>query len=321
MPLSPGKLRNLQQISTANGIFAILAADHRDPLIELLEKRDGKQPLAPAVTAEKLRLTGALAPHASAVLLDPIFSVEPAIVAGVLPGNVGLLVAREKSGYATRTDAISRTTTLLPDWDASAIKRIGGNAVKMLLYYHPDAPNAAEQETIVRQVAEECRQADIPFLLEPICYPLQKGQRKTDPDFAAQRPEIVIESARRLVPLGVDVLKAEFPTAPTETDAAKMADYCRQLTESIGIPWVLLSAGVDFPTFQHQLEIACDAGASGFTIGRSVWQEAVSLPTVETRRRALNTIAVSRFRILADIAVYRAAPWQTRFPKDAVPGA
>lgn len=312
MILTLGKRRNLQQISNKRRVFTILAVDHRDPLIDMLTARDGNRPTPQMVRDEKLRLVRALAEHASAVLLDPIYSVEPAITDGVLPGSVGLLVAREKSGYTTRADAISRTTELLPDWTAATIKRIGGNAVKMLLYYHPDAPNAAAQEAVVRQVASECREADIPFLLEPICYPLQPGQKKTDPDFVAQRPALVLEAARRLVPLGVDVLKAEFPTDAAETDTGKMAAYCQQLTESINVPWVLLSAGVDFHTFQRQLEIACDAGASGFTIGRSIWQEAVSLRESAERDHFLYSVAISRLRILADIATYRATSWTAR---------
>jgi len=312
MALTLGKHRNLQQISNNRGVFTILAVDHRDPLIDMLAARDGVAPSPEMVRDEKLRLVRALATHASAVLLDPIYSVEPAIATGALPGSVGLLIARGKSGYTTDADDISRATTLLPDWTAATIKRVGGSAVKLLLYYHPDAPNAAAQENVVRRVADECRQADIPFLLEPICYPLKAGQKKTDPDFVAQRPQLVIESARRLVPLGVDVLKAEFPTDAAETDTGKMAAYCRQLTESVAVPWVLLSAGVDFHTFQRQLEIACEAGASGFTIGRSIWQEAVSLRNPAERDKFLYTVAISRLRILVDIATYRATDWRTR---------
>jgi tagatose 1,6-diphosphate aldolase len=151
-------------------------------------------------------------------------------------------------------------------------------------------------------------------MLEPICYPVDPAQKKTDPAFAAQRPETVLESARRLVPLGVDILKAEFPTeARHETDETKMYDCCRQLSDiSAGIPWVLLSAGVDFPTFQRQVELACEAGARGFTAGRAIWKEAIETPNESARDRFLNTIAVSRVRILADAANYRATPWTER---------
>ena len=230
------------------------------------------------------------------------------------------MAALEKSGYTE--DAGGWYTSLIEGWTVAGIKRLGGAAVKLLLYYHPEAPNAAGQEAILRQVAADCRQQDLPLFVEPICFPLRPGQRKTDPDFAAGRPEIVLESARRLVPLGVDVLKAEFPTEASygpHQDEAVMRRYCRQLSETIDIPWVLLSAGVDFPTFQKQVEIACDEGASGFLAGRAIWKEYMGLADAAARDHFLQTVAVSRLRILADIATYRGRPWPERFPAGAWP--
>lgn len=302
-----GKIRHLQKLTNKYGVFTMIAIDHRDPFIALMTQRqDGIEPTAAEISAEKERLARALAPHASAILLDPIYSVQPAIEKHIIPGRVGLMIAREDSSY-TDTD-YTRELTLLPDWSAADIKRAGGDGVKLLLYYHPDAPNASRLEGIVRQVAVECEAADIPFLLEPICYPLQPGQSKHDPEFAAQRPEIVLETARRLVPLGADVLKAEFPCDPQEIDHLTMRKYCRQLTDSITIPWVLLSAGMDFQNFQRQLKFACEEGASGFVVGRAIWQEAVENRNAQQRDDYLHKIGVSRLRILAEVANYRAKP-------------
>ncbi|MCB0162667.1 MAG: tagatose 1,6-diphosphate aldolase, partial [Anaerolineae bacterium] len=245
----------------------------------------------------------------------PLYSAGPVLAEGVLPKGVGFAVAREKSSYGSA--AMRETTELLDGWSVEAIRRMGGAAVKLLLHYHPDAPNAAAQEDVVRQVAAECDTYEIPLMLEPICYPLDPDQQKSDPAFAAQRPELVLESARRLVPLGVDILKAEFPTdANHETDEAKMVDYCRSLSEISGdVPWVLLSAGVNFATFQRQVEIACKAGASGFVAGRAIWNEALEMAGESARNRFLNTIAVSRLRVLADTANYRATSWPVRVGK------
>ncbi len=311
--LSLGKIRCLQQLTNELGVFTMVAFDHRDVFVEALSKTLGvAQASWQTVVDEKKRIAQVLAPHASAVLLDPLYSVGPIISGGALPKATGFAVAREKSGYSGN-DA-GRLTTLLDDWSVAAIKRLGGAAVKLLLFYHPDSPTAQNQEDLVRQVAAECETREIPLMLEPICYPLEAGVAKTDAAFAAQRPELVMESARRLVPLGVDILKAEFPTdAKHETNVNKMYDYCRQLSEiARGIPWVLLSAGVNFPTFQTQVEIACDAGASGFVAGRAIWKEALETASVSDRDRFLKTIAVSRTRVLAEIASYRATSWMER---------
>jgi tagatose-1,6-bisphosphate aldolase len=79
-----------------------------------------------------------------------------------------------------------------------------------------------------------------------------------------------------------------------------------------GVPWVLLSAGVDFPTFQRQAEIACEAGASGVVVGRAVWAEALEIAADAEREWFLNTIAVSRMRVLNDTVSYRATAWFER---------
>ncbi|MCB0167462.1 MAG: tagatose-bisphosphate aldolase, partial [Anaerolineae bacterium] len=112
----------------------------------------------------------------------------------------------------------------------------------------------------------------------------------------------------------VDILKAEFPTdADHETNEAKMIDYCRSLSEISGdVPWVILSAGVDFATFQRQVKMACEAGASGFVAGRAIWNEALDIANDAARDRFLNSTAVSRLQVLADTAKDRATSWRTR---------
>ena len=308
-----GKIHCMQQLTNELGVFTMVAFDHRDVFVEALSKTLGvDQATWQTVVEEKRRIAQALAPHASAVLLDPLYSAGPVITGGALPKSTGFAVAREKSGYSG--ESAGRVTTLLTDWSVAAIKRLGGAAVKLLLHYHPEAPTAGQQEALVRQVAAECDTHEIPFMLEPICYPLDPNQSKSDKTFAAQRPELVLESARRLVPLGADILKAEFPTdASHETDATKMYDYCQQLTDvTQGIPWVLLSAGVNFPTFQIQVEIACEAGASGFVAGRAIWKEALETAEAAGRDRFLKSIAISRTRVLAETANYRAIPWMDR---------
>lgn len=317
--LTLGKLRGLQQIANDAGIFTITALDHRGSLESMLRRMRGKE-LLPwgVVVQEKERLTRALAPHSSAVLFDPVYSAGPMLARGVVPGSVGVLVARERSGYDTTFEG--RVTVLQPGWSVDSIKRMGASAVKLMAMYHPEALIAARQEALIATVAESCRKHDIAFLLEPMSYPLDPGQNKSDESFAARKPDIVLETVRRLAPLGADVLKLEFPVEPAfESDEQKMLAVCREITELAGMPWVLLSAGVEFATFQRQVEIACEAGASGFLAGRAIWQEAMHLRNPSEREHFLNTIAVSRLRILVQIATYRATPWLERIALDRWP--
>ncbi|HET7088824.1 MAG TPA: tagatose 1,6-diphosphate aldolase [Anaerolineae bacterium] len=306
--LTVGKVRGLQQIADTHGIFAMCAMDHRGSMQRLINKATPDQVTYDTLVEYKRDLTEALAPESTAVLLDPIYGAAHAIASGALPGDVGLLVSLEETGY--EHDAQGRVTTLLPDWSVEKIKRMGASAVKVLLYYRPDlSENAARQREVTRRVAEDCIRADIAFLLEPIAYPIS-GAEEYPELFAARKPALVADSARDLTPLGVDVLKAEFP-ADTRymKDEGVQRAACELLHVSSQSPWILLSAGVTFDEFARQVKIACQAGASGFLGGRAIWEEAMHMPDTRERRQWLVTVGADRMRRLHDIAGEYGCPW------------
>ena len=88
----------------------------------------------------------------------------------------------------------------------------------------------------------------------------------------------MVETAKRLMFPGMDVLKAEFPLDTQETpDQTVWAEACHDISQTCSTPWILLSAAVDFDLFVRQVTVACQNGASGIAVGRAVWQEAVNL--------------------------------------------
>jgi tagatose 1,6-diphosphate aldolase len=306
--LTIGKIHGLQQLADAHGIFAMCAMDHRGSMQRMINQAAPEQVTYDTLVEYKRGLTELLAPVSTAVLLDPIYGAAQAIAGGALPGGVGLLVSLEETGYGS--DAEGRVTTLLPDWSVDKIKRMGASAVKLLLYYRPDlADNRSRQQQVLQRVADECVRADIPLLVEPIAYPVTPAER--DPaSFATHKPAFVIQSARDLTPLGIDVLKAEFPAdLRHEGDEGKLRALCEQLDEASQAPWVLLSAGVSFDDFARQVEIACRAGASGFLGGRAIWEEAIRMADNRERRQWLATVGVERMRRLHDIAGEYGRPW------------
>jgi tagatose 1,6-diphosphate aldolase len=309
-----GKLRGIQQLANAQGVITVTALDHRGSLKQSLQRAMPDRSIGYAeMVHEKFRMARVFAPHSSALLLDPVYGAAQAVAAHAIPGGVGLIVALEESGYEGGNE--NRVTPITEGWSVGKIKRMGAAAVKLLLYYHPQAASAPQQEDLVARVAEECHRYDIAFLLEPMSYPIHPGQKKDSAEFARQKPEVVLESVRRLSGLGIDLLKSEFPDDPHyEQDEARMREHCRQLTAFSPVPWVILSAAERFATFQRLVEIACEEGASGFMVGRAIWQEAMDLPDAEAREQALRTIALSRLAILTAIANYRARPWYERYP-------
>jgi tagatose-1,6-bisphosphate aldolase len=257
------------------------------------------------MVAFKRAVIRALAPHATGSLLDPEIGAAQCIADGSLPGRAGLLVAIEATGY--EGPATARISRVLPGWSVEQAKRIGASAAKLLVYYHPDAANAADQERCGAAVAETCRAADFPLFIEPLGFDPLSGGRL----MGAARRRCVIETARRLTALGGDVLKAEFPYDAGVTDAAAWADACAELNAATPVPWVLLSGGVDDATFERQVAAACAAGASGVLVGRSVWAPAATMPPadrdawlVDEGRRRLERLV----RLVEDAAT----PWHAR---------
>jgi tagatose 1,6-diphosphate aldolase len=314
--LTIGKIRGLQQIADRTGTMAMCAMDHRGSMQRMIQRDDPERVTPQTLTAYKRDLTEALAPESTAVLLDPLYGAAQSIAAGALLGSVGLLVSLEESGY--EADAQGRVTTLLPNWSVDKIKRMGASAVKILLYYRPDLrENALSQQAVVARVAEDCRRADIPFLLEPIAYP--SGESDREPArFAERKTDLVVESARQLSGLGIDVLKAEFPADMRyEKDEKRLRLACERLNEASTVPWILLSAGVSFEEFARQVEIACRAGASGFLGGRAIWEEAMHLPETAERRVWLSTVGADRMRRLRAIAAEHGRPWWEKWGKPA----
>jgi len=312
--ISLGKLRGLQQLANRSGGIAIVAIDHQNALkAALFEGHPAYATDYAELVEEKLRVVRTLSPYTSAFLLDAPYGAAQAIAASVLPGNVGLVVALEKPTYDGTADA--RTNAPLDSWSVAKIKQLGASAVKCELFYHPQARTARQQEELVSRIAQECVRYDLPFILEPVSYAIHPDQPKESQEFARQKPEIVLESAYRLSRLGADILKCEFPVdLRYEQDEARIAGYCRQLTNCSAVPWVLLSAALPFKTFLYQLRIACQEGASGFTAGRAIWQEAMILPEAQQRERYLSEIASERLQQLGDMVRQFARPWYEQYP-------
>ena len=309
--LSPGRIRALQACANAQGIFTILAADHRDPLRAMLNPSAPMDVTAAELTDAKLALVRELTPFASAVLLDPIHSAAQAIVTGALSGHVGLLCALEEQGYGD--DAFARTTTLLKGWSVEKAKRLGANGVKILLFYHPESRAAEQQEELVRAVLRDCAQFQIPLFLEPISYSLEPRVEKNSEAFARARRRIVIESVRRLGALQPDVLKVEFPLdVKFENDERVWGDACAELNEASPAPWALLSGEEPFDVFKRQVRVACENGCSGFLAGRAVWRDAFGV-TETQRTEFLRTTARQRFQELSNLATMYGKAWHTRY--------
>jgi tagatose 1,6-diphosphate aldolase len=305
LELTVGKLRGLRQCSDKRGALSVLALDHRNNLRKALRPDAPDQVGEGELIAFKREAVAELAEVSTAVLLDPEFGAAQSVASGAMPGDRGLIVALERTGYGA--DPHARESRVLAGWSVTKARRMGASAAKLLVYYHPAASTAPQIEQLVREVARECAREDLLLLLEPLVYNPDPGSGQLSPE---SRRGATIEAARRLTGPGVDVLKAEFP-APS-TDEAAWLTACEELTAATSAPWILLSASVDFETFLHQADVACRAGASGVAVGRAVWSEAARLEGPD-RSAFLRAEARRRMQAVTRLCAERARPWSALY--------
>lgn len=303
---SIGKLRGLQQISSNRGTFTALALDHR----QNLRKANPAFVNDEELSRFKVDVTSVLAKQATAVLLDPEVSAAQAIAQRAIPQNVGLVVAVESTGYTG--DATARQAQIIPGWSVEKAKRMGASAIKLLVYYHPDSEAAAEIEDFTAMIAEDCRKHDLVLMLEPLSYSLDENKKLS----SDEKRYVVVETAKRLTPLNVDILKVEFPLDVNDMDESKWLEACKEISSASATPWILLSAAVDYETFLQQVTVACNAGASGVAVGRAVWKEAVTMDGDE-RMKFLSTVAKQRLSRLTSLCYALARPYTDFYTADA----
>lgn len=289
-PLDLGKKWGMRRMATPEGHFTMVALDQRPPIAQLVAAKRGIAPADVGFTDMvdvKRMLVDVLGTHASAMLFDPNYAFPAAL--SKLPAHTGLVVTLEDHRF--RDTPGGRLSHSIKDWSVEKIKRAGGDGVKVLAWYRPDAePEVlAHQQRYVEEIGQECRRWDIPLVLELLVYPFPKSERHTVDyvESPEKMPELVLESVREFAKpkYGVDLFKLESPlpgaTLPARDgsaahrDAQAWFDRIGTLCKAAGIPWVMLSAGVTPPQFVRVMEYAYAAGAHGFLAGRAVWWQAL----------------------------------------------
>jgi tagatose 1,6-diphosphate aldolase len=304
--ISIGKFRGLQRCSSSRGTFTCLALDHRQNLRKANPSFSDNERLCEF----KIEVVRNLAPLGTAVLLDPEVSVGQSISEQVLPGDRGLVVALEGTGYTGESTA--RKVSIIPGWSVEKAKRMGADMVKLLVYYHPESETTQEIEDVVKQVAEECLIHDISLMIEPLSYTIISEKLSS-----AEKKYVVVETARHLSKIsGVDVLKTEFPLDTNDLNLERMRSACRELNQAADVPWIVLSAAVGFETYLQQVDIACQEGASGTAVGRAVWKEAILMTDAE-RKRFLETTGRERLARVNALCFAAGRPFTEHYRAEA----
>ena len=278
--------RALQQIKTTSDRFAVIAADHGQPLVDMLDGL-GVSSAPEEQRAFKSDLVDTVGREASAVLLDPDVSMPDIVDHGVVPRDVGLIVRIEADGHDEQ-DGLRRSG-LIPGLGAAGARAQGATAAKVMAFLRADREDLDGYTAgMVRAALDDCRRADLLCVIELMTYRLDD---ESPEEFAACKEDLVVDGAVFLQECGTKVLKLEYPGSESG---------CRRVTDAIDVPWAVLSAGVDHAAFCDQLRASMAGGADGFIAGRSLWKEAVGRPAAE-RREFLDGVARRRMEDLLAI--------------------
>ncbi|MEW4354812.1 tagatose-bisphosphate aldolase [Streptococcus pneumoniae] len=288
LTVTEGKLRHLQNLSDENGVIGALAIDQRGSLKKMLASGKIETGEDGIVTFKEL-ISTELTPYATSILLDPEYGVP---ASKLRAEGAGLIVAYEKTGYDATEEG--RFPDLLPNWSAKRIKELGGDAVKVLLYYDvDDKPEINDvKHAWVERVGSECVAEDIPYFLEIVTYDASNEDVKSAA-YAKVKPHKVNEAMRVFsdARYNVDVLKVEVPVnmnfvegytaegveAVYTLDEAKA--FFKEQAEVTHLPFIFLSAGVSAALFQETLRVAKAAGSNfnGVLCGRATWKDSVDV--------------------------------------------
>lgn len=321
MTISVGKYWGMRRMADANGRFKMTAVDQRPPIKNPIKQKRGTAE-APweDVAGFKELLIRELQRESSAMLLDPHYAYPRGVT--MLNPAIGMILTLEDSIFQETSGG--RLSREIDNWSVEKIKRAGGDAVKVLTWYRPDADAAVneKQQAFTQRVGEACAKYDIPYVFELLVYPLTKDKEQTKEyiEMQSKHPDFVLKSVEVFVDekFGVDLFKLESPIPAEKVPGIGGDDWedtqawFDAIGAAAGRPWVMLSAGAGMAAFKRVLTHAYKAGASGYLAGRAIWLDAFQhFPDWDAIRAGLRGDAIAYMKDLNALTDAQARPWFT----------
>jgi sulfofructosephosphate aldolase len=241
----------------------MVAMDQRESLRTMFRDR-GFDDSDERVRMFKTAVARGLAPHASGFLIEPQFleDVRPLVPRGLIMA-VDLL-EQERGGIVedTRLGEVDE----VPE---------GVVALKLLVIWRDDERRGERIDMCERFVALAARHG-VMSVLEPV----------------VRQDQQILDAARELGATHPSLYKCQ---APRQGD---VVGRCREITDVLPVPWVVLSQGVPPDEFPLAVEHACKGGASGFLAGRALWTKTLD---ADDPTELLRTQSVPRLNELIEI--------------------
>jgi len=278
-PKNIGKLVHIKKLCNNQSHLQMLAIDQRPPIFNLIKKKKKRYTYKDVVNFKK-NISLNLSQHSTAILMDPVYSVPSLIPSSK---SKGLIITLEDHDFIEKGKG--RFSKNIKNWSVEKIKKIGGDAVKVLAWYRPDADQKSinHQKKYIETIGKQCEKYDIPFLLELLVYPFKNeiGYSKDYKEQLDKNQNHVIDSVREFSKpkYQVDIFKLESPVDSSKLEDSKFNKATQEAFKKLSlatkeIPWVMLSSGMSKNSFFNCLKLAYRNGASGYLAGRTIWLNA-----------------------------------------------
>jgi len=297
----------------------MLAVDQRPPIFNIISNAKGRRHTYDEVVECKKLITSNLSQLATAILMDPNYSLS-----NILQYNKskGLVITLEDHSFIETERG--RYSDNIQNWSVEKIKKVGGDAVKVLAWYRPDADSDSieHQKKYVKKIGEECEKYSIPFLLELLVYPFQDDENHTTEyqEQKQKKTQHVIDSVKEFSKdeYKVDIFKLESPVHSNDLEgeiSQVTEEAFKDLSNATNNkPWVVLSSGMGKDSFYKCLELAYKNGASGYLAGRTIWLDAFNqYPNIELVEEGLKVNSISYVNKLNELTAKKAQSLETYF--------
>lgn len=266
-------------------VFGV-AVDQGSGLGAALKKARGGQAQDNDLLTFKRIVVETLSEEATTVLVDAHYGRE------LLPHfhvQCSAMLAFEADVY--RISDEDRMTALPDNLKVSDYPDLNVATLKFFLYYGPNDPARlnARKFDLVADIGQQCTNAGVTFLFEPIVYDraIPDGSGEA---FARAKPELVRAATETFAEprFGVDILKVEIPVnfnfvegtgTPLLSRTEAVQAFVQAEAAAGDVPLLYLSAGVSFEQFRDALAFSRMAGvnALGFMCGRAIWSDAIGI--------------------------------------------
>ncbi len=314
--LTPGKLRGLQRISNPNGTLTMVALDQNSSMIEMATKAlkgkgQDREPTYEEIVEAKVDLARQLAPAASGVLIDAYYGAWSCVATGAIGPQTGLLVRVEMSG-SPKNKVGAPMGLIEPGWSVEKIKLMGADAVKLLAQFEPTEPISAEHQfQLIDACLRRMQEARHPAAARDGGVPVRRREEDR-----RQLHEAEGRDGHRVGPPAQPVLRrlqGGVSRHLGQDSDDQLHDNLQALDAASERPWVLLSAGVDYPDYFKQVEMAMECGASGVLGGRAFWKEYFLQDGDAARSQFAATTALKRVADVDTVVREHGSPWFARY--------